>query len=346
MYNLITLVWELTMGCNLRCKHCGSACKDGFKDELSHDDAINVARQIAAVKPVWISLSGGEPLMRSDWPDIVKEIADNDIEVRMVTNGTLLSRTVALKMREVGLAVAAISVDGTESVHDKMRGTGVFKKVIAAFGFLKEAGVSIGVNTTLTKENIGLLDEMYQLFVEYGVSSWQLQPAIPEGRMSEHKAIVLDPCDINHVIDFSLEKNKENKMKLILADSVGYCTKNEVLSRMLAFDSTKPIMFKGCNAGVRSVGILQNGDVVGCTSIRKPEFIVGNLMKRTLKEIWEDPNTFARQRAFRVSDLGPKCQQCKYADLCRGGCANIRLSMGGSMNSDNPLCALYSGTSR
>ena len=92
------------------------------------------------------------------------------------------------------------------------------------------------------------------------------------------------------------------------------------------------------NAGIRSVGILCNGDVVGCTSIRRPEYIEGNLRHQTLTEIWNNPKSFAWRRNLTPSDLGSKCQHCGYVDSCLGGCTNIRLTTGGKINSDNPLC--------
>lgn len=337
-YKLSTLVWELTMGCNLRCQHCGSACQGKLDTELTQSEALAVAQQIIDAKPSWISLSGGEPLLRKDWSSIVRKISQSGIDVRMVTNGTMITDSVASEMHDAGISLVSISVDGLEKMHDSIRGNGVFKKVLNAFECLKRADVCIGVNTTLMKENIRQLDELYSLFLEYGVSSWQIQPGIPEGRLSEHRDYVLSTEEIMQAIDFSLQKNQQQKIKIILADTVGYFTRNEILSRMLALNSERPIVFKGCNAGVRSLGILHNGDVVGCTSIRKPEFIEGNLKKRTLKDIWNDPNAFSWRRNMKVSDLGPKCQKCRYAETCLGGCTNIRLAMEGSINADNPLC--------
>jgi len=337
-YKLSTLVWELTMGCNLRCQHCGSACQGKLDTELTQSEALEVAQQIIDANPSWISLSGGEPLLRKDWSSIARKITENGIEVRMVTNGTLITDSVAREMHDVGISLVSISVDGLEKTHDAIRGNGVFKKVLKAFECLKRADVSIGVNTTLMKENIHQIGEMYDLFLQHGVSSWQIQPGIPEGRLSEHRDYVLSAEEIMQAIDFSFQKNQEQKIKIILADSVGYFTRNEILSRMLALNSERPIVFKGCNAGVRSLGILHNGDVVGCTSIRKPEYVEGNLLSRPLKEIWDDPNSFAWRRNMKVSDLGPKCQKCRYAETCLGGCTNIRLAMEGSLNADNPMC--------
>lgn len=338
---LLTLVWELTMGCNLRCRHCGSACRDRLAGELNEAEALDVARQIIKMKPKWVALSGGEPLLRSDWDTIAKLLTQNGVEVRMVSNGTMITPEVAERIRNSGISLVSISVDGTEEIHDDIRGCGIYQKVLAAFRNLRNSGVSIGVNTTLMKDNISLLEELYQTFTEYGVCSWQLQPGIPEGRLTDHKEFVLDADEIRQAIDFAYSKNQLSRIKIFLAETIGYFTKKEIVARMLAIGAEKPVFFQGCNAGIRSLGILHNGDVVGCTSIRKRGFVEGNLREKQLSDIWNDPNSFAWRRNLQVSDLGEQCQRCKYVKVCMGGCSNIRLSMNGRLNSNNPMC-LYS----
>ena len=299
---------------------------------------MDVARQICEMNPKWVALSGGEPLMRNDWDTIAHCLVSNGIEVRMISNGTLITDEIAKRIRDCGISLVSISVDGMEEIHDLIRGTGVFRKVLDAFDHLKHNGVSVGVNTTLMRDNVDLLEEMYRLFSEHGVCSWQLQTGIPEGRLSEHQDFVLGTSEIKKVIDFAYQKNQGHGMKIFLAETIGYFTKNEILARMLAFNTDKPVYFSGCNAGIQSLGILHNGDVVGCTSIRRKELIEGNLREHSLSEIWNSPDAFAWRRKMAVSDLGEKCQRCKYVQKCMGGCTNIRLTMGGGLNADNPLC--------
>lgn len=337
-YELYTLVWEMTMGCNLRCKHCGSSCQNILEDELSVEEAWEVCKQIVDIKPEWISLSGGEPLLRKDWAEITEYLKSNGIGVRMITNGTLITETVANKMKQSGLDLVSLSIDGPQEIHDAIRGKGIFQKVLNSLKLLREAEMQIGVNTTVIKDNIDYLEEMYEIFVEQGVKSWQIQPGIPEGNLAEHRDAVLNIEDIQRIVDFSYSKNLEGKINIFLAETIGYYSKQEIMSRMLAKKTNKPIVFSGCNAGIRSLGILHNGDVVGCTSIRKRGFVEGNLRTRTLSEIWNDPEAFAWRRKMQVSDLGEKCSQCKYVKYCLGGCTNVRLIFNNDIKSDNPLC--------
>ena len=338
VYKIEEIIWETTLGCNLRCIHCGSDCRTHADDELSADEALKVARQIAEVHPRNVSLTGGEPLLRTDIYDVIKQLSSDGIEVALITNGTLVTPSTAAMLSKSGVSMVAVSIDGLDKKHDDVRGSGVWEKVTQTLKNLAENTVPIGVITTLMKTNIGDLEDIYNYLLEHNVVSWQLQVALPEGRFANCRHLMPTAEDVKQIIDYSLTKNLEGKMRIYLADTIGYYTTAEVLSRMLATNSCKPVLFKGCNAGIRSVGILCNGDVVGCTSIRQPEYVEGNLRHQTLAEIWNNPKSFAWRRNLKPSDLGSKCQHCGYVDSCLGGCTNIRLTIGGKINSDNPLC--------
>lgn len=337
-YRMHTLVWEMTMGCNLRCKHCASSCKERLEDELTEQEAMDVTRQIISMHPDWISLSGGEPLLRSDWAEITKTLKEHHIGVRMITNGTLLDKTAAGKMKASGIDLVSISIDGPEKIHDSIRGKGVYQKVREAFRNLQNEGVAFGVNTTIIKDNIDRLEEMYQEFIHFGVHSWQIQPGLPEGNLAKHPDSVLNMDDIKRMVEFSYAKNKEGTIKILLAETVGYYSKMETLSRMMALGVDSPVIWNGCNAGIRSLGILHNGNVVGCTSIRKKNFVEGNLKECSLSAIWSDSESFKWRRRMKVSDLGDTCGTCRYGNVCLGGCSNVRLIMNGNLKTDNPIC--------
>ena len=97
----------------------------------------------------------------------------------------------------------------------------------------------------------------------------------------------------------------------------------------------------GCNAGTRGFGILQNGDILGCTSIRSKEFIEGNIKERPLREIWEDENNFLWRRQMTKDKLSGACRNCVYGSKCLGGCPNTRLTMNGDIYSENQYCVYH-----
>ena len=84
IYKPIAAVWEITMGCNLRCRHCGSSCAKPLPDELSTFEALKLCDDLAELGMEWVSLSGGEPTTRVDWDQIVQRLADNGVKANPI----------------------------------------------------------------------------------------------------------------------------------------------------------------------------------------------------------------------------------------------------------------------
>ena len=82
-YQPITGVWEVTMGCNMRCGHCGSSCEGSLPGELNTEEALDLCDQIAELGLKWITLSGGEPLTRKDTPELVKRLSGNGVTINV-----------------------------------------------------------------------------------------------------------------------------------------------------------------------------------------------------------------------------------------------------------------------
>ncbi len=291
-YQPITCVWEVTMGCNMRCGHCGSSCMEPLSDELTTEEALNLCGQIAELGLKWITLSGGEPLTRKDIPLLVKRLSSLGVTVNIITNGWLLERETAEKLKDSGISTVAISIDGTPEIHDKIRRASAFANARRAFLIMKELGIYTGAVTTITKQNIGILQDLKEMLIGMGVQSWQVQLGLPMGSLKERPDWILEPKQIKDVIDFCYDTAKEGRIAIYPADCIGYYTKKELEIKRLSYQSGMVAPWDGCNAGIRGFGILQNGDILGCTSIRSKDYIEGNIRERSLREIWEDENKF------------------------------------------------------
>ncbi|MBO4767746.1 MAG: radical SAM protein [Lachnospiraceae bacterium] len=338
-YQPVTAVWEVTMGCNMRCGHCGSSCAGPLPGELSTEEALDLCDQIAELGLKWITLSGGEPLTRKDTPDLIKRLTANGVSVNIITNGWLLTEEMARKIKENGIATAAISIDGTPEIHDKIRKEGAFEHARRAFAAMKEQGIDTGAVTTITKQNIGILRELKEELIAMGVNSWQVQLGLPMGNLKERPDWVLEPKQVRDVIDFCYETAVEGRIRIYPADCIGYYTVKDLETRRIAYRTGTYSLWNGCNAGVRGFGILHNGDILGCTSIRNREFVEGNIRERRLRDIWEDENAFAWRRQMAKEKLSGSCRTCTYASRCLGGCPNTRLTMKGSIYAENEYCA-------
>lgn len=327
------------MGCNMQCLHCGSGCKQPLPDELTTEEALSLCDDIADMGLTWITLSGGEPLIRQDWPQIAKRLSDRGVIPNIISNGWLVTEKTAQSAKESGVGTIAISLDGLEESHDFMRKQGSFKRVLNALRLFSEYGVASGVITTISQKNIPELPALKNLLIEVGVRFWQLQIGLPMGNFRNRPEMIIEPAQVDEVIDFAYETMTEGLINVYPADCLGYYNIKELQVRQSAHNSDTFPLWKGCNAGKRSLGILHNGDILGCTSIRNPEFIEGNIRERSLREIWEDEGSFLWNRNAAKADLEGRCRICQYGDDCLGGCPNTRLTMNERLDSENVYCS-------
>lgn len=330
-----TCVWEVTMGCNMRCGHCGSSCKTALPGELSTEEALKLADMIGDLGLTWVTLSGGEPLIRKDLPQIIRRLNENGVKANVITNGWEITEEMAKILKDAGVSTLAISIDGTKKIHDKIRRPGAFDRAKKAFGILEKLGVYTASITTITKANLGILEYLKKELIDMGVKLWQVQLGLPMGNFTEHPDWILEPGDVKYIIDFCYDTALENKIEIQPADCIGYYDKKtDYINSLRRVGS-----WSGCNAGVRSFGILHNGDILGCTSIRDKSFIEGNIRERSLREIWEDSNSFSWRRKLSKCDLLGDCAECRFGDECLGGCPNTRLTTKGSIYSENLFCS-------
>lgn len=336
-----TGVWEITMGCNMRCRHCGSGCESPLPDELTTDEAMDLVAQLAELRMQWITLSGGEPLMRKDWHLIASELNKKGIIPNLITNGWYLTEGMVSKALESGIGVLAVSLDGLEENHDHMRQEGSFQRVVNGLRLMGDKGQKTGVITTVSRRNLEELPKIKELLLSLGVSSWQLQIGLPMGNYRHTPGEIMPPEAVDSIIDFCYASTLEGRIKVYPADCVGYYNLKELETRRMIYRTEGYPLWMGCNAGRRSLGILHNGEILGCTSIRDRSFLEGSIRQRPLKEIWNDPNAFRWSRQARKQELAGSCRICQYGDQCLGGCPNTRLTMHGSLQSENSYCSYH-----
>ena len=131
-------VWELTLACNLRCKHCGSIAGSKRADELSLDECLRVAGELVGLGCRRITLSGGEPTMYPGWHEVGKRLVELGARVNLISNGLTWSAKHIEQAQKAGLCGVAFSIDGFEEEHDEFRAPGSFVRVVRAIN--KELG--------------------------------------------------------------------------------------------------------------------------------------------------------------------------------------------------------------
>ncbi|MCR5808633.1 MAG: radical SAM protein [Clostridiales bacterium] len=333
-WRLRSCVWEITLACCFNCKYCGSRAGKPRENELTTNECLNVADQLAELGCRRVSMIGGEVFMRPDWDEIVKRLTENGVKTSIITNGFLFKEEHIEKLISSGAESVAVSVDGPMDVHDKYRHTGSFSRAMAAIDALAARGIPVSVITTLNAENAPRLGEMYAILENKPIFAWQLQACSPMGNARDGGPDHV--FDHGKVIAFISEHLDKAPFALGAADNIGYYTEGEELLRGGSRG------FTGCRAGLTSIGIDSVGNVRGCESMYDPVFNEGNLRERSLRDIWEDPGAFAYNRGFERSMLTGKCASCDKGGVCAGGCRSYAYFVHGRMY-EAPYCARANG---
>lgn len=329
--------WELTVACNLRCRHCGSSAGTPKAHELTLQESLAICDQFPALLVQEVDFTGGEPLMRPGWEVIATHLSELGIVTKILTNGILLHDETIARIIHAGITGIGVSLDGLNSTHDYVRGQpGMFRRVVEAIERATHAGLPVTIITTAHALNVHELPRIKVLLESLGVKRWQVQPVFPLGRVRDGNELQLTAQSYLElglfVRDFGPLAG-ENGLELLPADSFGYFTE---------FDTRTP-PWRGCPAGLLACGITSDGKVKGCLSLPN-ELVEGDLRQRDLWDIWFDPNSFPYTRNFCLDQLGVGCRSCELADQCRGGCSAMSYGATGQFHSD-PYCfhALLNG---
>ncbi|MDW7727939.1 MAG: radical SAM protein [Candidatus Methanoperedens sp.] len=322
--------WELTLVCNLRCRHCGSSAGMPRVRELTLEESLAICDQFPALLVQEVNFTGGEPLLRPDWQKICSHLGELGISTKILTNGLTLGSDTVAAMKDLGIAGVGISLDGLESTHDHIRGhVGLFRCALAGIKRVQNADIPITVITTVNALNLTELPSMFTLLRSMGINRWQIQPISPQGRAHKYAELHLTEEAYMQLGTFVKQWEplaEEIGLKIRPSDNFGYFTE---------MDTREP-PWRGCSAGLFSCGITSDGKIKGCISL-PDEIIEGDLRQHDLWDIWFHPDSFAYTRQFSIKKLGSACHSCDKAEQCHGGCSAMSYGSRGSFH-DNPYC--------
>lgn len=334
-------VWELTLRCNLSCRHCGSRAGKARGDELSLDEALQLVDDLADLGCRMLTLSGGEPLMYENWPLLAERAIERGLTVGMISNGILWNDAHAEQAKRLGLNTVAFSLDGFKESHEYQRRVpGQWQQVLDAVDSCVAHGIRSTIVTTLNRRNMSELEALRELLRAHGVTSWQVQFATPGGNMADNRGLLMEPEDLLDVIPRIAKMCADQALpKVYTGHNVGYYGEHEEALRSNA--KLLPV-WTGCTAGCSVIGIESNGNIKGCLSLPsamngEDRFVEGNVRQKRLADIWNQPHAFPYNREFATDMLGGFCRTCDYAEVCRGGCTWTTFAEHGPVR-DNPYC--------
>ncbi|MEH2007624.1 nif11-class peptide radical SAM maturase 3 [Nostoc sp.] len=319
-------VWEITLKCNLACQHCGSRAGHVRANELSTAEALDLVRQMAEVGITEVTIIGGEAFLRPDWLEIAQAITSSGMLCGMTTGGYGITLETAHRMKEAGISVVSVSVDGLEATHDRLRGRqGSWQWAFKTMSNLKQAGIPFGCNTQINRLSAPEFPQIYEHLRDAGIFAWQIQMTVPMGNAADNSEILLQPyelLDVYPMIARVAQRAKREGVKLQPGNNVGYYGPYE---RMLRGGGDAWTFWQGCTAGLSTLGIEADGAIKGCPSLPTTAYTGGNIRDYSLRRIIEE----TEELRFNLGADTPKgtshlwgfCKTCEFAELCRGGCS-------------------------
>lgn len=327
--------WSITGKCNYCCKHCFMSAPEGVQGEPTWDELMYMLDAFDRCGIRGISLTGGEPLIRSDFWDLVDEILRRGMMVPTIfSNGALVTDEFLDKMEERRMYSTTVqfSFDGV-GWHDWMRGVPRAEQIaLDAIRKCKERHIQTSVSMCLCRHNAGCIRETVNLLASLGVSSIKIGNAYPQGDWEGQKEHWLSQEEAWEAFLEYIPQYFEDGMPTSIGLE-GFFSYDIPRARQSAiFERNveeqyfpRAIM---CAHVRREMYVSPQGKVLPCMSmVGGPiEQKFPNMLEIPLEEILDMDSPYMDIIDARVSDFiehNPECKDCEWRTACCGGCRAV-----------------------
>ena len=333
------VVWEITLACDLGCRHCGSRAGDERPGELNTEECLDVVHQLRDMGVREITLIGGEAYLRDDWHIIATEVTRCGMSVGMTTGARSLTEERVDQAVAAGLKTISVSLDGLEKTHDAQRGVkGSWQAAVEASKRVAASPIRLATNTQINRLSMPELPALADLLVEIGSKAWQIQLTVAMGRAADRPDLLLQPFDLLELFPL-LVWIKETKLvpggvQLFPGNNIGYFGPYE---HLLRYGGHQGAHWTGCAAGKWTLGLEADGKVKGCPSLPSDAWTGGNIREMAIDDIVRNTDQLTHLSNRTAEDLWGFCRTCYYADVCKGGCTWTSYCLSGKAG-NNPYC--------
>lgn len=297
----LVTTFEITQHCNLKCHHCYNFDRNKEMPQtlqekgLSPDEILRIIDEISKSGALYLNLSGGEVLLHPHLDEFIKRARKNHLEVRIKTNGLLLTEARCLKLDQSGLAGLDISLYGfSDFSYDKITGKkGMFKKALKGIEAAKSQGFDLNINLILHRYNVDELKAMIS-YCQDNEIPFQLSTEVTERYDQSFGAK-----------DFEITKEQFEDL-----------LRGEFSEAFMHFNTEKSLQ---CSCARSVCGISSTGEVYPCIGAPIPS---GNLREKSFADIWENSVPLNQIRNLEKKDFS-SCSTCKFIDYCNRSSGSI-----------------------
>jgi radical SAM protein with 4Fe4S-binding SPASM domain len=283
------------------------------------------------------NVTGGEPFLRRDFFNVLEELKNKGFDTFILSNGTLIDRDKADALAKLAVKGVQVSIEGSENIHDAIRGPGSFSSSIQGIRNLLEAGIPVTLNTTLSDMNASCFTDVIDLASSLGVQRVGFSRLVPTGRGGDMLSTMLSQEVLQDLYNTIFSFDAKG-LQIVTGDPVA-----SQLNEPAVNDGETPFPSGGCAAGISGLTILPDGTVTPCRRLPVP---IGNVKKDSLREIWATSDVLQGLRD--KSRYTGKCGECSKWSACRG-CRAIAFAFSKSNGNasylaEDPQCfLLYEG---
>jgi radical SAM protein with 4Fe4S-binding SPASM domain len=312
--------------------------------EMSTEEIYQAIDSIKSTVESWVTeykmeispsfhFTGGEPLLCTGLFAILNYARHFGFTTSLLSNGTLITGSVAKQLKQAEVQDIQISLDGLERTHDSIRGKGSFTRALRGIENLVHQGISTYINLTLSKLNIEEIEGLVSLASDLGIHSVTYSRLVSCGRGKELASQILTADELAN-LHKRLIKFKDGQVTVASRDPLALITEADSDIPDTAF----PI--GGCAAGIFGITITSDGGIMPC---RRMDLTIGNIKTDNLRQLWVESPVLCALRNQESYHGG--CESCRYWPICRG-CRAIALAFARSRGEEDylgpdPQCPYY-----
>jgi radical SAM protein len=343
------VAWEITRACALSCLHCRAEARPKADPrQLTNEESMSVIDQIAEMGNPILVVTGGDPLMRRDVYDLLAYATEKGLRASLTPSATALVTGKSLaRVRDAGVRRVAVSLDGPSAeVHDRFRGfSGSYDRTRQIMRDVIESGLSLQINTTVSRYNLPVLERMPDIVAEAQAVQWSVFFLVPTGRGKEGDMISADDherlfnwlYDLSRSASFDVKSTAAPAYRRVAAQRAQKEQSNGVSGRPIAgagyrFQDGLNRPALGVNDGNGFCFISHVGEV--CPSGFLP-ISAGNVRSQGLADLYRDSKLFCDLRD--PSKLKGKCGRCEFRSVCGGSRARA-WAVNGDYLAEDPSC--------
>ena len=334
------LQWHITVRCDQRCQHCYIPKTQFYKRELENELPLEEVKRVidsfvdfcrkAGARP-GINFTGGDPLLRSDFFEILEYAFWQGIRLAVMGNPFHLDVSTILRLKELDVKSFQLSIDGLKETHDQLRKPGSFDATLAAVRLLKEMDMRTVIMFTLSPKNVSDLLGVMEIASEEKVDVFSFARYV---KSPHEKEVDFEPMEYRDILLRVQEKSRVLRSK----GSKTRFGRKDHLWKLLFYEqgrwspnpNPRRQVISGCHVGRSNLTILSDGTVFACRRFESP---IGKVPEQSILQVYISQEL----NSYRILEKFEKCSKCPLLYHCRG-CPAVAFGKSGNFYAPDPQC--------